>query len=75
MLISVSVSFFSAAIICIKKMNESLFNQLLGLLAKPTHGHIIRLAPPLTINDSQVRKSFIFLSLYDSFCALLFVAI
>ena len=27
----------------------------LGLLAKPTHGNIIRLAPPLIITDEQVR--------------------
>ncbi|XP_019721422.1 ornithine aminotransferase, mitochondrial [Hippocampus comes] len=27
-----------------------------GLLAKPTHGDIIRLAPPLTINESQLRE-------------------
>lgn len=26
-----------------------------GLLAKPTHGNIIRFAPPLVINDSEVR--------------------
>ena len=26
----------------------------LGLLAKPTHGNIIRLAPPLVINDQEV---------------------
>jgi acetylornithine/succinyldiaminopimelate/putrescine aminotransferase len=26
----------------------------LGLLAKPTHGNIIRFAPPLVINDQQV---------------------
>lgn len=26
-----------------------------GLLAKPTHGHIIRLAPPLVINESQLN--------------------
>ncbi|XP_011497408.1 PREDICTED: ornithine aminotransferase, mitochondrial-like [Ceratosolen solmsi marchali] len=25
-----------------------------GLLAKPTHGHIIRLAPPLVINEAQI---------------------
>ena len=25
-----------------------------GLLAKPTHGNIIRFAPPLVIDDSQV---------------------
>lgn len=29
----------------------------LGLLAKPTHGHIIRLAPPLVINDQQLEQS------------------
>lgn len=28
-----------------------------GLLAKPTHGHIIRLAPPLVINDQEVRQT------------------
>lgn len=28
----------------------------LGLLAKPTHGNIIRLAPPLVINDSQLDE-------------------
>ncbi|XP_066595571.1 ornithine aminotransferase, mitochondrial-like [Prorops nasuta] len=27
-----------------------------GLLAKPTHGHIIRLAPPLVINEEQIRE-------------------
>lgn len=27
-----------------------------GLLAKPTHGHIIRLAPPLVINDNQMDQ-------------------
>lgn len=27
-----------------------------GLLAKPTHGHIIRLAPPLVITESQIRE-------------------
>lgn len=27
-----------------------------GLLAKPTHGHIIRLAPPLIINEPQVYE-------------------
>jgi len=29
----------------------------LGLLAKPTHGHIIRLAPPLLINREQIDQS------------------
>ena len=28
-----------------------------GLLAKPTHGNIIRLAPPLVINESQILDS------------------
>lgn len=27
-----------------------------GLLAKPTHGDIIRLAPPLVINESQIHE-------------------
>ncbi|TFG95846.1 MAG: aminotransferase class III-fold pyridoxal phosphate-dependent enzyme, partial [Calditrichales bacterium] len=26
-----------------------------GLLAKPTHGHIIRFAPPLVINEKEIR--------------------
>ncbi|XP_034243771.1 ornithine aminotransferase, mitochondrial isoform X2 [Thrips palmi] len=28
-----------------------------GLLAKPTHGDIIRLAPPLVINEAQIREA------------------
>ena len=36
--------------LCIK-MSEN------GLLAKPTHGHIIRLAPPLCIDKSQLEDS------------------
>ena len=28
-----------------------------GLLAKPTHGHIIRFAPPLVINEAQVMEA------------------
>jgi len=28
-----------------------------GLLAKPTHGHIIRFAPPLVINESQILEA------------------
>lgn len=28
-----------------------------GLLAKPTHGHIIRFAPPLCINEKQILES------------------
>jgi ornithine--oxo-acid transaminase len=29
----------------------------LGVLAKPTHGHIIRFAPPLIINEEQLRDA------------------
>jgi len=28
-----------------------------GVLAKPTHGHIIRFAPPLVINETQLRDA------------------
>jgi ornithine--oxo-acid transaminase len=28
-----------------------------GLIAKPTHGHIIRFAPPLVISESQLREA------------------
>jgi ornithine--oxo-acid transaminase len=28
-----------------------------GLLAKPTHGHIIRFAPPLVINEQQIKEA------------------
>ena len=28
-----------------------------GLLAKPTHGNIIRFAPPLVINATQVNEA------------------
>jgi ornithine--oxo-acid transaminase len=28
-----------------------------GLLAKPTHQHIIRFAPPLTINEDQMNEA------------------
>lgn len=28
-----------------------------GMLAKPTHGHIIRFAPPLTITEEQLREA------------------
>jgi ornithine aminotransferase len=28
-----------------------------GLLAKPTHEHIIRFTPPLIINEAQMHKS------------------
>jgi len=29
----------------------------LGLIAKPTHGHIIRFAPPLVITEAQLREA------------------
>lgn len=29
----------------------------MGLLAKPTHGHIVRLAPPLVITEEQIMQS------------------
>ena len=35
--------------ICLKLRDE-------GLLAKPTHNYIIRLAPPLVITDSQIHE-------------------
>jgi ornithine--oxo-acid transaminase len=28
-----------------------------GLLAKPTHGHIIRFAPPLVITEEELREA------------------
>jgi ornithine--oxo-acid transaminase len=28
-----------------------------GLLAKPTHGHIIRFAPPLIISEDELREA------------------
>ncbi|MCR5131054.1 MAG: ornithine--oxo-acid transaminase [Prevotella sp.] len=36
--------------ICIRMMEK-------GLLAKPTHDHIIRFAPPLVINEEQLREA------------------
>ena len=35
--------------ICVKFANN-------GLLAKPTHGNIIRLAPPLVITEDQIHE-------------------
>ena len=29
----------------------------MGLIAKPTHEHIIRFAPPLVINEAQLREA------------------
>ena len=28
-----------------------------GVIAKPTHGHIIRFAPPLVITEKQLREA------------------
>jgi ornithine--oxo-acid transaminase len=36
--------------ICLKMAED-------GLLAKPTHGHIIRFAPPLVINEKQIMEA------------------
>jgi ornithine--oxo-acid transaminase len=33
-----------------------------GLLAKPTHEHIIRFAPPLVINEDQLREAIAIIS-------------
>ena len=39
-----------------------------GLLAKPTHDNIIRLCPPLVINEKQLRESIaIIKEVFDSF--------
>ena len=29
----------------------------MGLIAKPTHKHIIRFAPPLVINEAELREA------------------
>ena len=36
--------------VCIRMMEN-------GLLAKPTHDHIVRFAPPLVINEKQIREA------------------
>lgn len=41
---------FDAWEICLKLMEN-------GLLAKPTHGDIIRLAPPLVITEDELRDA------------------
>ena len=41
---------FNAWDMCVK-MAEN------GILAKPTHGDVIRLAPPLTINEKDLRQA------------------
>ena len=35
--------------LCLKMMNN-------GLLAKPTHGNIVRFAPPLTITETEIDQ-------------------
>jgi len=53
MKIKISNTYFSAIDaweVCLK-MKE------MGLLAKPTHGHIVRLAPPLVITEEQIMQS------------------
>lgn len=40
---------FTAMDVCIRLRDN-------GLLAKPTHGDIIRLAPPLVITDAQLKE-------------------
>jgi ornithine--oxo-acid transaminase len=41
---------FEAWDVCVKMME-------MGLLAKPTHGNIIRFAPPLVITEAQLREA------------------
>ena len=36
--------------VCLKMMEN-------GVLAKPTHGHIIRFAPPLVLNEEQLHEA------------------
>ncbi|XP_042230417.1 ornithine aminotransferase, mitochondrial-like isoform X2 [Homarus americanus] len=40
---------FDAWDVCLQLKNN-------GLLAKPTHGHIIRFAPPLCINEEEIKE-------------------
>lgn len=49
-LMNVFISEFDAWEVCLK-LKEN------GLLAKPTHGDIIRFAPPLVINKAQLEES------------------
>ena len=41
----------------VKAYDVCLRMKQLGLLAKPTHGDIIRLAPPLVINEQQILEA------------------
>ncbi|KAF2882771.1 hypothetical protein ILUMI_23395 [Ignelater luminosus] len=53
---------FTATDVCIRLRDN-------GLLAKPTHGDIIRLAPPLIITEAQLREcTKIILNTINSFC-------
>jgi len=45
-----SVNGITAWDVCIALKNN-------GLLAKPTHGHIIRFTPPLIINEEQINEA------------------
>jgi len=45
-----SVNGISAWDVCVALKNN-------GLLAKPTHEHIIRFTPPLTINEEQILEA------------------
>ena len=45
---------FSAYDMCLALKEEE------GLLTKPTHENIIRLTPPLTINEQRNRKSIVY---------------
>ena len=47
----------SAWDLCIALKDAHKFGAPMGLLAKPTHGNIIRLAPPLPITSQQVQTS------------------
>lgn len=40
---------FTATDVCIRLRDN-------GLLAKPTHGDVIRLAPPLIMTDEQLKE-------------------
>ena len=51
----------------------------LGLLAKPTHGHIIRFTPPLVMTDNEVLIRFCFVSFFlifiDSYTCFCYIII
>jgi ornithine--oxo-acid transaminase len=50
------------AIVCDPKAKKSAWDICIdlknnGLLAKPTHDHIIRMAPPLTISEKEMVQA------------------